>query len=176
VYWNCLFRKLSRERVAAEENASTWILVNQLRFLNQDPDRATKLISSLKYSLLKGFNQTKPGSRYGHKIRYYSIIDESSCKSVNPRPTPYSQFICPSLYILLKDYVNIFCWLANDRGNSAFYIVISTVLVKLWSNTGTRGCHNPTKTNTLLASLSVFKYILLKDGVNVVCYIAWWAE
>jgi hypothetical protein len=45
--------------------------------------------------------------------------------------------------------------LPNDQGSPVPYTVISRDLVHVWSNTGTRGCPNPTKTNTLLASSSV---------------------
>jgi hypothetical protein len=41
-----------------------------------------------------------------------------------------------------------------------------------YSNNGTRGFSNPTKTSTGLLSIDVLpKYILLKDGVICICYI-----
>jgi hypothetical protein len=41
------------------------------------------------------------------------------------------------------------------QGRSCHYIGNSIVLVKNWSNNGTRGSNNPTKTNTLLVDLYV---------------------
>jgi hypothetical protein len=45
------------------------------------------------------------------------------------------------------------------------------VLVKFWTNNGTIGCHNPSKSCTPLPGICVLPfYILLKDDVNVYAY------
>ena len=57
-------------------------------------------------------------------------------------------------------------WPSHSNQNSS-----SEDLIK-YSNNGTRGCSNPTKTSIAgLPSIYVFpKYILLKDGVICICY------
>jgi hypothetical protein len=44
--------------------------------------------------------------------------------------------------------------LAQWAGSSGHYMGISTVLVKIWSNTGTKGCRIPTKTSMPLPNLT----------------------
>jgi hypothetical protein len=63
----------------------------------------------------------------------------------------------PSIYDLPNTSFQRMVWLkmslSQHSGCSGHYIVISTVLVKLWSNNGTGGCTNPTKTSTCLPSI-----------------------
>jgi hypothetical protein len=53
-------------------------------------------------------------------------------------------------------------------GSCGHYMVIYMVLVKIWTNKGTRGCSNPTKTSPTLPCIKDLpSYILSKDGVKV---------
>jgi hypothetical protein len=62
--------------------------------------------------------------------------------------------------------------LAQWAGSCGHYIVIYKVLVKIWTNNGTRGCNNPTKTSPTLPCIQDRPlYILPNDGVkvNLIC-------
>jgi hypothetical protein len=60
------------------------------------------------------------------------------------------------------------CMVISQRGGSSgHYMVISSVLVvKFWTNNGTRGCNNPTKTSTSgLPSIDVLPYTYFETMV-----------
>jgi hypothetical protein len=58
--------------------------------------------------------------------------------------------------------------LAKWAGSSGHYIVIETVVVKIWTKSGNRGCNNPTKTSPTLPCIEDLpSYILPRDGVNI---------
>jgi hypothetical protein len=82
-------------------DASSHILGNQQQLFNQAPDHATKLMSSLKYNVLKIFHLTKSGStriwsRSGHSIGNYKgpeidLVKEGTqpaAEATQPSPQP----------------------------------------------------------------------------------------
>jgi hypothetical protein len=59
-------------------------------------------------------------------------------------------------------------FISQSERSSGHHIVIETVVVKIWTNNGKRGCNNPTKTSTPLPSIyGLPEYILPDDGVMV---------
>jgi hypothetical protein len=73
------------------------------------------------------------------------------------------------LYARLLDFLQL-SWseqlwsFPNDPGSSGHYIGNSRVLVQIWSNNRTRGCNNPTKTNTPQVSTHILPSIFQRDG------------
>ena len=93
--------------------------------------------------------------RYGRYMAISTVlawrsdpITEPEAGASQPRPARLSQVYMFSPTHTSKGWCKPNMLLAKCAGSSGHYMAISTVLVKIWSNNGTRGWSIPTKTRT----------------------------